>query len=155
MTAFTPVIPPALQGVYDAWHFAPAVVHNGLIHCSGMIGTSPDGEPIAGNDFAGARRTLETEGAALAAVVAIRDPAAQFAAAFEGIAAVLAHAGASLADVIEMTTYHVDIHTHMATFMAVKDRYIVAPYPAWTAVGVSDLAIPGGLLELKVIAAAP
>jgi enamine deaminase RidA (YjgF/YER057c/UK114 family) len=36
--------------------------------------------------------------------------------------------------------------------MKVKDRYLSAPYPAWTAIGISELAIPGGLVEIKVIA---
>jgi hypothetical protein len=26
------------------------------------------------------------------------------------------------------------------------------PYPAWTAIGISELAVPGGLVEIKVIA---
>ena len=33
-----------------------------------------------------------------------------------------------------------------------KDRYIHQPYPAWTAIGISELAIPGGLVEIRVSA---
>ena len=57
MTSGERIIPPALQGVYDNWHFAPAVVAKGLIFCSGIIGTSPDGEPPHDDGLAGARAT--------------------------------------------------------------------------------------------------
>lgn len=160
MSKFEVVIPPALQGVYDAWHFAPATLTNGLLFCSGIIGTSPDGEAMgkshSGGEaaFEGAQKTLEGDAAALADIVAIRDPEAQFDAAFEGVKAVLAAAGAGLPDIVELTTYHVDIGKHMPLFMTVKDRHLQAPYPAWTAIGVAELVIPGGLVELRVVAAA-
>jgi enamine deaminase RidA (YjgF/YER057c/UK114 family) len=66
---------------------------------------------------------------------------------------VLAAAGASFADVIEMTTFHVGLRAHMPIFMQVKDRDLRAPYPVWTAIGITDLAVAGGLVEIKVIAA--
>ena len=161
MPKFEVIVPRGLQGVYDNWHFAPAVRVNGMLYCSGVIGTSPGGEPIAKSGgssekaFDGAQATLAAKNAELADILAVRDPEAQFEAAFEIIQAVLAEAGAQLADVVEMTTYHVDISQHMATFMAVKDRYLFEPYPAWTAIGVSELIIPGGLMEISVIAVAP
>ncbi len=161
MPKFEVIVPPGLQGVYDTWHFAPAVRANGMLYCSGVIGTSPGGEPIAtsrgGGEkaFDGAQSTLAAEDAELADIMAVRDPEAQFEAAFEIVQAVLVEAGAGLEDVVDMTTYHVDISQHMATFMAVKDRYLFEPYPAWTAVGVSELVIPGGLMEISVTAVAP
>jgi enamine deaminase RidA (YjgF/YER057c/UK114 family) len=36
--------------------------------------------------------------------------------------------------------------------MKVKDKYMQAPYPAWTAIGITELAFPGGLVEIKIIA---
>ena len=149
------VIPPALKPVYDTWHFAPAVVSDGLIFCSGIIGTSADGEKpkrTTGGAFEGAQATLADEDAALAALVAVRDPEAQFETAFEALADVLSEAGASLADIVDLTSYHVDIARHMPVFMAVKDRYLKAPYPAWTAIGVAELIVPGGLVELRAVA---
>jgi len=76
----------------------------------------------------------------------------QFERAFEGLRSVLEAAGADLSDIVEMTTFHVDMSEHIATFMEVKDRYIQEPYPAWTAVGVEQLFSPGALAEIKVIA---
>lgn len=149
------IIPPALRGVYDNWHYAPAVAVNGLIFCSGIIGTSPDGEAPADDGFAGAKETTSEASNALTALMAVRDPEAQFSTAFVALRAILREAGAELSDLVEITTYHVGIARHMETFMRVKARYIPAPYPAWTAIGVSELIVPGGLLEIRAVARDP
>ena len=91
----------------------------------------------------------------MAALVAVREPEAQVSTAFVALRAVLPAAGADLADLVEITTYHVDISRHMETFMRVKDRFIHAPYPAWTAIGVSELIVPGGLMEIRAVAKDP
>lgn len=153
------VVPPALEAVYKTWHFAPAVVANGMIHVSGIIGTSPDGEPPAalneGAALAGAAETAREAEAELSAMQAVRDPEAQFATAFEALEAILMDADAGLEDIVELTSYHVDMAGYMDLFMEVKDRYLGEPYPAWTAVGVSELIVPGGLVELKAVAQVP
>ena len=155
MTLRRTIVPPALQRAYDTWHFAPAVVAGGLIHCSGIVGTSPGGETPIGGGLVGAAATLAAADVPLDALQAVRDPEAQFATAFEALGEVLAAAGATLADVVDLTSYHVDIGRHMETFMRVKDRYLRPPYPAWTAIGVSELIVPGGLAELRAVALAP
>ena len=158
MTARRTIVPPALRGVYHRWHFAPAVVANGFVFCSGIIGTSPGGEPPGADDggLLGAGAVL-ADGASppLAALQAVRDPEAQFATAFDALREVLAAAGAGLADVVELTTYHVDISRHMEAFMRVHARYLAEPYPAWTAIGVSELIVPGGLVEIRAVAEVP
>ena len=154
MTSARRIIPPALQGVYDNWHFAPAVVAECLIFCSGIIGTSPNGETPDVDGLAGARTTTQDASNDLTALMAVRDPEAQFATAFEALGAILRAADAELSDVVELTTYHVDMSRHMDAFVRVKDRYIQAPYPAWTAIGVAELVVPGGLLEIRAVAQA-
>lgn len=149
------IIPPDLQGVYDNWHFAPAVEAHGLIFCSGIIGTSPGGEPPNEDGLAGARSTTRNASNDLADLVAVRDPEAQFVTAFLALRAILNAAGAGLADIVEITTYHVEMSRHMESFIRVKDRFITAPYPAWTAIGVSELIVPGGLVELRAVAQSP
>lgn len=148
------IIPPALQAVHDQWHFAPAVRAGGLVFCSGIIGTSPDGKaPRSG--LAGAEATTADRDAPLTALIAVRDPAEQFATAFEALQAILRAAGTDLHHVVELTTYHVEMTRHMAAFMEVRSRYLAAPYPAWTAVEVAGLIVPGGLVELRAVAAMP
>lgn len=122
------IIPPSMQGMYDNYHFAPAVVDGDHLRVSGVIGFNP------------------ADGTAPA------DPATQFALAFENLAEVLEAGGATFAHITEMTTFHVDLQKNLAAFMEVKDRYMKDPYPAWTAIGTPELAIPGGLVEIRVTA---
>lgn len=80
----------------------------------------------------------------------------QLVAAFEGVAEALAVVGAGWDDVFKVTTYHVGgVATHLDLLLVVKDRYVKPPYPAWTGVGVTDLANPHALIEIDVIAELP
>ena len=82
-------------------------------------------------------------------------PEAQFRDAWQAVGATLSEAGAGYEDILEVTTYHVDLHTHMQAFMQVKDEFIKEPYPAWTAIGISTLAFPNALVEIRVTARQP
>jgi enamine deaminase RidA (YjgF/YER057c/UK114 family) len=155
------IVPEGLKGVYRQWRYAPAVAANGFIHVCGIVGVSPGGETPAwlggesDQSFAGASSATAQEGAALAALEAVRDPEAQFAVAFETLRSILREGGADLADVVEITSYHVGIAAHIEAFMRVWARYLREPYPAWTAVGVAELIVPGGLVELRAVAVDP
>jgi enamine deaminase RidA (YjgF/YER057c/UK114 family) len=127
MNASDLVIPASMRSMYDRFHFAPAVRAGDLVLCSGQLGLGPDGR-------------------------AISDPTAQFAAAFDAVKAVLVEAGLSFADVIEITTFHAGGMQHLGAFSQVKDRYLPAPWPAWTAIGVVELAVPGALVEIRATA---
>lgn len=80
------------------------------------------------------------------------DPATQFRNTFRRIGEVLEDAGSSLERVIDITTYHIDMHAHIEAFIEVKDEFL-PELPSWTAVGVTELYSPGVLIEVKVIAA--
>ena len=54
-------------------------------------------------------------------------------------------------NVVEMVTYHTDMRD-LQLFIAVKDRYYTGEYPAWTGVGVTALAMPGLMVEIKCVA---
>lgn len=155
------IVPAALAGVYAQWRYAPAVAANGVIYVCGIVGVSPGGETPDGlgtesfDVFGGASSTTAQADAPLAALEAVRDPDAQFAVAFETLRAILREGGADLADVVEITSYHVGIAAHMEAFMRVWARYLSEPYPAWTAVGVAELIVPGGLVELRAVAVEP
>lgn len=118
------VVPDGMQNFYDQFHFAPAVRVGRRVFCSGQVGSSAEGK-------------LDP------------DPAAQIAQAFENVRAVLEEAGGSLSDIVEMTSYHVGFNEHIGIFMQVRDGFLKEPYPAWTAIGVSELAF-GAIVEIQV-----
>ena len=113
---------------YDNFHFAPAVASGGLLVCSGQIGASADGKVP-------------------------EDAAEEFRNAWQAIGRVLAAAGLGYEDIVELTSYHVDLPAHMRAFMAVKDEFLAAPWPAWTAIGITSLAVRDARAEIRVIAA--
>jgi len=75
-----------------------------------------------------------------------------YARAFERIGETLKSAGASWDDVIDITTFHTDLTTQMPAIVAVKNRYIKPPFPAWTAIQVARLIPTNGITEIKIVA---
>ncbi|MGB3722356.1 MAG: Rid family hydrolase [Pacificimonas sp.] len=71
---------------------------------------------------------------------------------FDYLADVLARAGASFDDVVEMTTFHTDLTSQLAPLSEVKARYIEDPFPAWTAIQVDRLYPDRGITEIKLTA---
>ncbi|HEX7827942.1 MAG TPA: RidA family protein [Mycobacterium sp.] len=63
--------------------------------------------------------------------------------------------GLDLSALVDVTSYHVDIHQHMPGFAEAKARLIHPPYPTWTLIGVSGLASPGLLVEIRATATYP
>lgn len=123
------ILPDADRRAYEAFHFAPAVRSGDLIFCSGQIGLATGG--------------------------AVPDkPEDEFRNAWQAVGRILAEAGLSYENIIEYTTYHVGLQQHLQAFMKVRDEFIDAPWPAWTAIGVSELAVPGARVEVKVVARA-
>jgi enamine deaminase RidA (YjgF/YER057c/UK114 family) len=116
-----------MQPMYDTHRFAPAVVDGEHLRCSGMIGMRAD-------------------------MSVPEDPKEQFRQAFENLRGLLAEAELTFADVTDITSYHVGLQQHVQVFGEVKDEFVAEPYPAWTAVGVTELAMPGALVEIQIIA---
>lgn len=75
--------------------------------------------------------------------------------AFAAIGKTLARAGAGWADVVDITTFHTDLANQIMACSKVKSRYVKAPFPAWTAIGISSLFEPTGITEIKVVAHRP
>lgn len=122
------IVPDGDQALYERFHFAQAVrTSNGLVVCSGQIGTNSDGSVPD-------------------------DPAEEFRNAWRAVDKVLAAAGLSLENVVEYTTFHVGLQQHLATFMEVRDEFLAEPWPAWTAIGVSELAVGGARCEIRAVA---
>ena len=72
--------------------------------------------------------------------------------AFKRIGETLKSAGAGRDDVIDVTTFHTDLTTQMPAIVTVKNRYIKAPFPAWTAIQVARLIPTNGITEIKIVA---
>ena len=72
--------------------------------------------------------------------------------ALEWLGEVLAAAGASMDDVIDITTFHTDLQRQLDTAVEVNKEIMDLPHPAWTAVGTTALASPDGVTEIKVVA---
>jgi enamine deaminase RidA (YjgF/YER057c/UK114 family) len=73
---------------------------------------------------------------------------------FKNIAAILAEAGLTLADVVKINAFVSD-PAHLRAYMAVRDRLFGDPPPASTLLIVSGFARPEFKVEVEAIAAAP
>lgn len=121
---------------YDQYHYSPARKVGDTLYISGVVAGRREGE---GND-----------------VTAFK---AQVRRAFLRIQATLNAAGANFDDVVMLNTFHVwqgpnfegDKAAQFAAFSAVKDEFMKAPHPAWTAVGTTALIPDTGIVEIQAI----
>lgn len=121
--------PPPTQVFYDNFHFSQATRVGDMIWVSGQVGIDASMTPGKGIE----------EQAQLA---------------FQALKKVLEEAGASLADVVELMTFHTELQGDMQAFARVKDQYFPDRYPSWTAVGISQLALPDLRVEIRAVAVA-
>lgn len=123
------VSPADRHALYDAHRYSAAIRSGDLLFVSGQVGSRDDGSP---------EPTFE----------------AQVRRAFANLRAVLAAAGCTFDDVVDVTTFHTDPQAQFEIVMAVREAEIgEPPYPNWTAVGVTWLA--GFDFEIKAIARIP
>ncbi|MBU1195566.1 MAG: RidA family protein [Proteobacteria bacterium] len=71
--------------------------------------------------------------------------------AFQGLEKIINAAGGTLADIVELVTYHTSMKD-IKGFSKIKAQFIPEGYPAWTAVGVTELVMPGLLVEIRATA---
>jgi enamine deaminase RidA (YjgF/YER057c/UK114 family) len=116
---------PQMRKIHDDWGFSQAIVAGDTVHVSGLvIGAPRDGSSLQ----------------------------AAYERGFNQIGDILKRAGSSWDDVVEITSYHTDVTTQMPAIIEVKNRFVKAPFPAWTAVEVSRLIPDRGITEIKVTA---
>lgn len=121
--------PPGTEGSADKYRLSQAMRVGDTIWVSGQVGVTADRTVPDGIE-------------------------AQTRLTFENLKRVLESAGATLDDIVELTLLLTDSSIDMAPFYRVKDEYIRPPYPAITGFGVSSLALPGLLLEVRAVAVA-
>ncbi|GJD96424.1 RidA family protein [Methylobacterium iners] len=129
MTKRDAVFPPGRHALYDAHRYSAAIRSGDLLFVSGQVGSREDGSP---------EPVFED----------------QVRRAFANLRAVLAAAGCTFDDVVDVTSFHTDPGSQFETMLAVRAKEIgEPPYPTWTALGVTWLA--GFDFEIKVIARIP
>lgn len=131
MTDRTATIPDGMEDVYEKIRYSPAVRVGKTIYVSGQIGRDANMQLVEGRE-------------------------AQITRTFDNLKRVLETAGATLANVVDLTTFHTDMRD-LPLFMQIRDRYFFEhPLPAWTAVGAHMLGgSPGYIVEVKAVAVLP
>ena len=129
MTSRKAIFPADRHALYEAHGYSAAIRSDSLLFVSGQVGSRDDGSPEPN----------------------FRD---QVRLAFANLKATLSAAGCGFDDIVDVNTFHTDPESQFGTMMEVKSEiFTEAPYPNWTAIGVTWLA--GFDFEIKVIARIP
>jgi enamine deaminase RidA (YjgF/YER057c/UK114 family) len=115
---------PGARAFQERYGFSDAVIAGDTVYMSGVVVGQRPGE------------TLE----------------AAYERTYRQIAGILARAGSSWADVVDMTSYHTDVTAQLDAMAAVHRRHVNPPFPAWTAIDVDRLVPDGGITEIKIVA---
>ena len=127
MTDRQAIIPKGMEAIYENIRYAPAVRVGNTLYISGQIGRDEN-------------------------MKLVEEREAQFVQTFENMKKVLAAAGATFDDIVDVTSFHTDMRD-LPLYMQVRDRYFTGNYPAWTAIGAASLCgAPGYFLEVKAVA---
>lgn len=124
------IVPVALDILHTKRGHSPGVRVGSLLLISGMLGRDSE-------------------------LAVISDPEAQMTRIFENLELVLTEAGCGWAEVAELTGYFTHLRRDFDLFMTVRNRYLRKPYPAMTMIGISELAQPGLICEVKGVAVLP
>lgn len=120
--------PPGMEGSYHSWHYSPVVKVGEMVIVSGI----PAGD---GDSYEDKVRNM-----------------------FKALQQHLEAAGSSLADVVELTSFHVgatdsaSFNAEFARFAPIHHEFFPDHYPAWSAVGTTALLQPGAVVEMRAVA---
>ncbi len=121
----------AAKSVFDPPTYSQAIKVTGaqtILFISGQVDYDDKGQPGHPGDFA-----------------------AQARATFSALKAQVEAGGGTLANIVKLTTFLVDIR-HRAELAAIREEFFGKRAPASTLVGVTALAMPGWLIEVEAIA---
>lgn len=120
--------PRGMEASYHGWHYSPVVKVGDMVTVSGIP--------------AGIGDTYEAK---------VRHM-------FKALESHLATAGATMADVVEITTFHTgprsseEFQAEFARFAPLHHEAFPSHYPAWSAVGTTALLQPGAPVEMRAVA---
>lgn len=80
------------------------------------------------------------------------EPETQIRETFEAIQAVVEQAGGSMQNIAMLRSYFLNMARDLAAFRKVRLEFLSEPFPASTAVGVTELAIDGLQIEIEAVA---
>lgn len=119
---------PGLLAMQKDWGFSDAIVTGDTVYLSGVVVGPKDGDA---------------------------DLEAAYTRAFDRLGVILKRAGVTWDDVVDITSFHTDVTAQMTAMKNAKNRYIRAPFPAWTAIQVVRLIPDKGITEIKLVARRP
>jgi enamine deaminase RidA (YjgF/YER057c/UK114 family) len=123
----TAVVPPVWRAFYDQTSVPAAALAGDTLRLSGHTGEDADGVYPDGVDD-------------------------QIRGTFRNLALTLDAAGATWSDVVEIHSYHVGLRDQAQAMLRIAAEFLTAPYPAWTAVGVTELFSSKALIEIRCTA---
>jgi enamine deaminase RidA (YjgF/YER057c/UK114 family) len=119
------------KATYKAFDYVPGVTASGrFAFISGQVGVEEDGSVN-------------------------NDAATQIARAFANLGEIVKAIPASPRDVVDITTYHVGLREYLSLVSTEKKKFFGDWNPAWTAIGITDLAIEGLILEIRAVVLLP
>jgi enamine deaminase RidA (YjgF/YER057c/UK114 family) len=121
------IVPAVWADFYNQTHIPAAVRVDDTLRLTGHTGETSDGAFSA-------------------------DPGSQIRQVFRNIALTLDEAGSSWSDVVEINSYHVGLLLQAEALLEIATEFLEDPYPAWTAVGVTELILPEALVEISCVA---
>jgi enamine deaminase RidA (YjgF/YER057c/UK114 family) len=80
------------------------------------------------------------------------DMETQFRQCFERIGTLVKEAGGGWGNVVMIRAYFLNMARDLGVFRKIRQEFLAEPYPASTAVGVTELAIPGLEFEIEAVA---
>jgi enamine deaminase RidA (YjgF/YER057c/UK114 family) len=124
------IVPDVWSDFYAETHIPAAVRVGNMVRLTGHTGETADGRFSA-------------------------DPETQIRPVFRNIAVTLAEAGARWSDVVEINSYHVGLLNQADALLQVAADFLEDPYPAWSAVGVTELILPQAQVEISCVVLGP
>ena len=119
---------PGVVKPFGAFSSAAWQLPGRVLHVSGCVAQDENGETVGRNSMEAQTRQV-----------------------LENIRTVLAHAGATMDDVVKVTVLVTDV-SEVATIHEVRREFFNEPYPASTLVQVAQLIDPEWLIEIEAVA---